>query len=181
MPDYLFEESQSFRQPLLWLFMGIVLLLAAGPQLWIMLGRNGVSAVQIAVLAVTVAIFLGVGSLLYLSRVETAVGSQGLIYRFYPLQISRRTLPWEDMHSLEVVTVKPIRDFGGWGLRYSGKGTALIVSGNLCVRIGLANSGSLFIGSAKPGQLLAALETGRLKASQTLPVDQAGEPSSPCD
>ena len=177
MPDYLFEESQSFRQPLLWLFMGIVLLLAAGPQLWFMLGKNGVTGVQITVLAVTLLIFLGVGSLLYLSRLEATVDSRGLGYRFYPLQISMRTLPWKDMHSFEVVTVRPIRDFGGWGLRYSGKGTALIVSGNLCVRIGLANGGSLFIGSAKPGQLLAALETGRLKASQTLPVGQAGEPS----
>ena len=181
MPDCLFEESQSFRHPLLWLFVGIVLLLAAGPQLWFMLGKNGVTGARIAALAVTLLIFLGVGSLLYLSRAETAVGSLGLTYRFFPLQFSMRNLHWEDMHSIELVTINPLRDFGGWGLRYGGKGMALIVSGNRCVRIGLASGGGLFIGSAKPEQLLAALEAGRLKASQTLPVGQAGEPSPPGD
>jgi hypothetical protein len=59
--------------------------------------------------------------------------------------------------SHEVITYSPLRDYGGWGIRYGSKGKAYNVSGNRGVRLELSNGKRLLFGSQRPEELSEAV------------------------
>ena len=71
----------------------------------------------------------------------------------------RRSVPIEAIRSVEVVTYRPIAEYGFWGIRSGRDGErALIARGNRGVRIELTDGSRLLIGSQKPELLAAALD-----------------------
>ncbi|MHC4338483.1 MAG: hypothetical protein ACYSTG_11155 [Planctomycetota bacterium] len=59
-------------------------------------------------------------------------------------------------------TYKPIREYGGWGIRYSfrkGIGRAYNMSGNKGVQLVFKNGKKLLIGSQKPDELAQAINS----------------------
>jgi hypothetical protein len=56
-----------------------------------------------------------------------------------------------------VRTYRPIRDYGGWGIRYGRNGKAYNVSGNRGVMLEFSHGQKLLIGSQKPGDLANAI------------------------
>ena len=59
----------------------------------------------------------------------------------------------------EVQTYRPIRDYGGWGIRYGRGGKAYNVSGNRGVMLELSDGQKLLIGSQKPDDLANAISS----------------------
>jgi len=53
----------------------------------------------------------------------------------------------------EPVTYSPLKDYGGWGIRYGAKGKAYNVSGNQGVVITLETGQSILIGSQRHEEL----------------------------
>ncbi len=75
------------------------------------------------------------------------------------IPVSRRLLPLGDVRSAEVVTFRPIADYGFWGNRAGRNGDrALIARGNRGVRLALADGSFLVIGSQRPEELATTLE-----------------------
>ena len=71
----------------------------------------------------------------------------------------RRMLAIDTVRSVEVVTYRPIADYGFWGIRSGKDGEkALIARGNRGVRLELADGSKLLIGSQKPELLAAAID-----------------------
>ena len=71
----------------------------------------------------------------------------------------RRFVPIADVRRVEVVTFRPIADYGFWGIRSGRDGTrALIARGNRGVRLELADGSFLLIGSQRPEALARAIE-----------------------
>ncbi len=62
-----------------------------------------------------------------------------------------------DLKGYEVLTYSPIKDYGGWGIRYGRGGKAYNVRGNRGVQLQLANGQRLLIGSQRPEELSNAL------------------------
>jgi hypothetical protein len=61
---------------------------------------------------------------------------------------------------VEVVSVRPIRDYGGWGNRLGRDGErAILARGDRGVRIHLAGGGRLLIGSQRPEELARAIDS----------------------
>ena len=56
---------------------------------------------------------------------------------------------------------KPIREYGGWGIRYGRGGKAYNVSGNKAVQLVLKNGKRLLIGSQRPDKLVEAIGSVR--------------------
>ncbi len=75
--------------------------------------------------------------------------------RFWPF--ARRRIPIDEIVSYEVRTYRPIREYGGWGVRYGFGGTAYNMSGNRGVQLELADGKRVLIGSQRPEELAAAL------------------------
>lgn len=61
-----------------------------------------------------------------------------------------------DIESVTVEPIHPVRDFGGWGARWSGRDRAYIWKGKTAVRIATAG-GNIFLGADAPEDLLTLL------------------------
>lgn len=155
-----YREVQRFRQPWLWLLVATV----SGLSLWsfvqqIILGKPfGQNPAPDAAVVVIAAIFgLGFPALFYAINLTTEVRSDGLYVRFFPFHLSFRRITNERVAKYEVQTYSPIRDYGGWGIRYGCGGKAYNVSGNRGVMLELLDGERLLIGSKKPEDLANAI------------------------
>lgn len=158
-----FTETQKFSQPWILLLIGISGLLPPiifgfGIYQQIILGKpfgnnpmsdNGL----IITFILTMALMIGLIALFALAQLTTIIDKQGITYRFFPFQLSFRKIEWTQIDKYEVITYNPIRDYGGWGLRYGKKGRALNVSGNKGLQLYLLNGKNILIGTKKESEL----------------------------
>ena len=68
-----------------------------------------------------------------------------------------RTIPWDQIRSVETRTYRPIKDFGGWGVRWAARGIVYHARGNRGVRLVLASGERVMIGSQRPDDLARAI------------------------
>ncbi len=71
----------------------------------------------------------------------------------------RRTVPFGDIRALESVVYRPLREFGGWGVRRRGSRRAWTARGNRAVKLELSGGQELFIGSDNPQRLEERIRT----------------------
>jgi len=105
-------------------------------------------------------ILLGI-MLLYMyfaGRLVTEVRPDGLYIRFVPFHFRPNHIPLEGVTACEARTYRPIREYGGWGIRRGVGRKAYNVSGNQGVELRFEDGSKLLIGSNKSSQLAAALE-----------------------
>ncbi|PYQ45814.1 MAG: hypothetical protein DMF77_03100 [Acidobacteria bacterium] len=145
----LFEERQRFVNRILgFVLLGLLLLvtlfvwqdfrshLPADRQLMMFL-----PAVLVAVL-----LFL---------ELHVTVQHAGVRIRMLPF--ANRTIAPAQIARWEARTYRPIREYGGWGVRFGPRGRAYNVSGNRGVEITLANGKRVLIGSQRSDDLAAAI------------------------
>ena len=102
-------------------------------------------------------IVLGLGLIWLFASLKliTEVHADHIRIRFAPMRAKR--IPFADIASADATTVSPIRDYGGWGVRY-GKGTkAYLANGNRGVLLTMPRGKNLLIGSQVPNELATAL------------------------
>jgi hypothetical protein len=160
----LYEEEQSFRQPWLW---ACVLGTSAA-----LLGVLGLAISREpppgAALLIPVAVAVLVGGavpwLLWAMRLTVRVEPGHLHVRFFPFR--RRDIPLREIARWQVRTYRPIREYGGWGLRHSltGRGWAYNVRGNRGVQLEFTDGRRLLLGSQHPEELAAALDRASAQA-----------------
>ena len=92
----------------------------------------------------------------YAMKLITEVRDDSLTVRFHPL--THQLIPYEHIKTCKVRTYHPIREYGGWGIRYGRKGKAFTVSGTLGVQLELIQGKSLLIGSQRPEELSRAIQ-----------------------
>ncbi len=152
----LFREVQRFDQWWLWLLVliptsmvwyGAIQQLIFGKAF----GENPASDTGVSVLLVLFGILLPI--FMYSLKLITEVRKDGLYVRFYPFHFSYRRYPYESMNSYKVRSYSPLKEYGGWGIRYGRKGMAYNVSGDRGVQLELKNGKSLLIGSQRPEEL----------------------------
>jgi hypothetical protein len=154
----IFHEQQSFRRQrtriLLAIPPGAMLLLMA----WqVILGQPwGTKPVSHArVIGWTVFLWL-VYLRLVTIRLVSQVDPRGLSVGMRGLWRARH-IPLMEIKSAKVVTYDAARDYGGYGIRTMRHSKAYIASGNRGVRLDLVKGGAVLIGSARPEELLAAI------------------------
>lgn len=91
-----------------------------------------------------------------ITQLRIAVGSDGIQIVYRPFM--RRIIPFSDIQSAVAREYKPLREFGGWGIR-SGLGgkRAYTMSGTHGVELTLTNGKTVLIGTPDPEALLAAV------------------------
>ena len=107
-------------------------------------------------------IFGAVGFLLGFGRLTTAVHREGIYAHMFPLT-RRHFYRWEDIESCESVTYRPIRDFGGWGVRYGRSGKAYNVYGKRGVQLVFTDGRRLLLGSQRPDEFAAVATSHRAR------------------
>jgi catechol 2,3-dioxygenase-like lactoylglutathione lyase family enzyme len=153
-----YREVQRFRTLTLWLLVGgIAALLWYGFIRQVVLGQPfGSRPSSDAELAVGWAVFgLGLPALFWGVRLVTEVDDAGVRIRFWPFP--GRRIRWPHIRDAQALTYRPLREFGGWGLRWGRGRRAYSVSGDRGVELVLHRGGRIVIGSQDPAALHAAI------------------------
>jgi len=146
-----FQESQRFTQWWLWLVvigMDLMYLFAVGKHLFsqIQSGKEPQINSQI-IIAVTIVFLITV--LFLLLRLDTIIDDAGVHVKFFPFHLSFRHYGWETIANCFVRKYKPLLEYGGWGIRGTGKNKALNVKGNMGIQIEFHDGKRLLIGTSK--------------------------------
>ena len=146
-----YREVQRFRQWWIWL----ILVPVVGAAWWAFVqqilggqpfGSN--PGPDWVVWLVFVLFGLGLPVLLLAARLVIEVNATELDLRYVPFR--RRRIPLGDVQDHEAVTFRPIREWGGWGIRWArGRGWAYTVRGDRGVQLHLSGGAKLLVGSAR--------------------------------
>ena len=140
-----FEETTPWPSWVALLVYGAGWLSAGGvlAQLW--RGREG--AVRFG--AVAGAALLAAGPLVLqgvFGRLRVQVTRTSLLISFGYLRLISKLVPFTEIRDLEAVKYGPLREFGGWGIRWSFRKTAWTIRGDRALRLTLENGRSLYVG-----------------------------------
>ncbi len=116
-----------------------------------------------AVVALVLAILLAAAT----ARQTTRVTPQAVEVSFGVLY--RTSIPIADLAQAEAVAYRPIREYGGWGIRGFGRRRALNMRGDRGVLLHRKDGSTILVGSQKPRELLAALAQAGVAVQDRLP------------
>jgi hypothetical protein len=168
--DILHSETQWFRKTvwvyfviLIWLFMIIVSVYGLYMQLvlHIPFGDRAMSDTMLVIttfFAVTVTTLMLIFFLI--ARLETIISMEGIYYRFVPFINNFRKIKAVEIARYETRKYSPIKEFGGWGIRYNRKQKIYCynVRGNLGILIELKNGKKILLGSQDPHKIKSAID-----------------------
>lgn len=159
----LFRERQHFTQVWLW----ALLLLIAGVAWWgavqqlllgIPFGNRPATDEGMAVIALVFGLLFPLFFAVLSLTVE--VRADGIAYRFFPVHLGFRVIPVTEIERLEACTYRPMREFGGWGIRRgSGGWRAYTTGGDRGVRVYLRDGRKVLFGSRDPEGFVAAVQS----------------------
>jgi len=161
-----FQETQRFPT---WVMVLVLVTAGAsigvfGIGIYVQLIRGepwGTNPMSDGALAAVGAAFIVLGAaLIWLFaslRLITEVHADALHVRFAPMRTKRIQL--DQIAAAEVRTFRPIREFGGWGVRHTKQLKAYLASGNRGVQLSMLDGRDLLIGSQRPEEFEAALRT----------------------
>jgi hypothetical protein len=147
-PPLFIERQRFLSRPLsLALLLGVLAL-----AVWAVTSSGGLRLPEWVPLIVGVGLTL----LFHLLELTVTVRPSEIDIRFRPL--TRRRIPHAEVRSCEARTYRPLREYGGWGVRRGWKGGwAFNVRGNRGVQLVLADGTSILVGSQRADELAAAI------------------------
>jgi len=147
-----FREEQYFD----WRVYTLIALVGLATGLGLVRGR--VWSLEVA-LGLLIGLALLMFVIVFLLHMTTEVGPSDLRVWFGWAPTSPRIVPIGTVRSIEVVTYRPIADYGFWGIRSGRDGErAYTARGNRAVRLELTDGTKLLIGSQRPEALASVLE-----------------------
>jgi len=146
---YLFEENQKFTQWWLWVVLLSFPIISFGP-----LDENAININYIL-------IGFAIPFLFYLFELRLKVSAEGLHFQFFPFHFKYHIIKLEDIDKFKALEYSPLKEYGGWGIKYGFKGKAYNVSGNKGVKIFLNNGTNIMFGSQKHNELAKALKMAK--------------------
>jgi len=170
-----FHEIQHFRQ--IWVWIIIAFVTALGWYFFLAqivygepLGNN--PAPDWVVLLIWAAFGILFPIWFITLKLEIVVTNTELAFRFFPLHMRWSVLPFNEIATADAVTYHPIREFGGWGIRFGWRGgMAYNVQGDRGVRI-IENNGKKFLlGSRHAEELERAVRSGMTHISKKMNPD----------
>jgi hypothetical protein len=76
-----------------------------------------------------------VGLFIYSIKLKVSIDQKGITYQYPPFRNKPTTIPWDDIQTIELLKINPLKEFGGWGLRYGKLGTAFTTRGRHILHI----------------------------------------------
>ena len=138
-----FREVQRFHQPYIWALLGAIslLMIVLGPISW-----GGLVVIG------------AVATHLYSLRLQTEVRADGIYLKMWPLHRSFRRISWSEIERYESTQYSPLRELGGWGIRWTPGKLAYNVSGNRGIWIVRTNGRVVLVGSQRPEEFARAID-----------------------
>ena len=148
-PVRFYEVQYFWQQPLSWL----VWIITGGALLWL----NSIGAIYSAFAFIVMGLVVAILLLVMFTRLTTEISADGVSYRIWPFHKKNRFHSWDDITSAEVRQYKPIREYGGWGVRIGLQGKAYNIKGNMGLQLVLDSGLRILIGTQKPDEISETL------------------------
>lgn len=87
------------------------------------------------------------------------VDDTGIFIHLGKAPLLHRRVSFDEIEALDVVRYRPIKEFGGWGIRGLGKKKAWTMRGDQAVRLYLTKDRLLYVGSDVPYRLAERIRT----------------------
>lgn len=168
MEKVLFTEEQRFTQKWLWLIIIGAMLITIVPSfsgiysleiLGKPLGDKPVNFKGLVVVVIFELVFWSAIILLFIyMRLTVEIKSDGIYLRFPPLVRKWKTIRKDEIESFAIRTYRPVREYGGWGVKGNTRNKAYNVSGNIGLQLKLKNGRKLLIGTQKSQAIGYAME-----------------------
>jgi len=86
------------------------------------------------------------------------VSDDELTVTFGRLRWPTKRIAFDDVTAMEAVIYRPIREFGGWGIRFAGGGkSAWTTRGSKALKVETKDGKVVYVGSDKPERLLSRI------------------------
>ena len=175
MTKIFFKEEQRYKQPWMWLilipsFVAVIIIFGYGFNKQLFQGEpwGDKPMSDEGLLVVGIFLFLmmtGLTVLFYKMKLITEVREDGLYFRYPPLMMKFRIIKPDIIEKYEIRKYKPIREYGGWGIKTHGHkikrnkfGTAYNVSGKLGLQLHLMDGKKILIGTQRGEALRHAMD-----------------------
>jgi len=145
----LFEEKQKFKQWWLWVVLLSFPIISVGP-----FDENEINMYYVL-------IGIAIPVLFYLFELRLKLNKDGFHYQFFPFNLKFHTIKMDEIENFKAMEYSPLKEYGGWGIRYGFKGKAYNVSGNKGVKVFLKNGANIMFGSQKHKELAKALKVAK--------------------
>lgn len=167
-PEILYREDQRFRGTRGWWLFVAISLAGGAMVLWLTARTLDLEAgwraalagqpLTAAALAAFVVSAIGLVFLFYRINLQVEVNDFGLFLRFAPFHRKVRRIDLDGVIGVHAVQYRPVREYGGYGIRVRRHGRAYNLSGIEGVRIDYENGYHVLIGSRHALDLCAAIE-----------------------
>ena len=161
-----YSETQRFRQLWIWILVilpTIITMLSLGWTIYNIPSNNSI----LILITLLVGIFLSsIIFLIYIACLTTKVTTDGVYIKFRPFHHKWIQFPFENIQGATSFKYNPIRDYGGYGIRYGFKGKAYNVSGTMGVLIKFFEGKPLLIGSQKHLELSSVINNHLSKVNK---------------
>ncbi len=122
-----YREVQQFRQ--IWIWFLIVLIAGITwygffQQIIFRRPFGSNPAPDLVMWIIWIVVGIGFPLLFHATRLIVEVREDGVYIRFFPLHYRFHRIPFAELKSYEVRNYSPIKEYGGWGIRYGVKGKA---------------------------------------------------------
>lgn len=157
--EILFSETQRFKQLWIWMILlGINSISMYGIYQQIILGiPYGNKPMSNAGLIITSSFTILLTIFFLLLRLDTRITADGISVKFFPFHGKYKQYSWNQLTKVYIRKYSPIRELGGWGVRFMSNGIAYNVSGNVGLQLELSNKKKILIGTYKPAELKEVL------------------------
>ena len=157
-----YKEVQRPNQIWIWaIVLGIAILMWIGfirqVVMGIPFGSHPGSDMEVIILWIIFGIAFPIVMLGWL-RLITEVRDDGVYVRFVPFHLTPRVFLYKDITHYESLNYRPLRRFGGWGIRWNFSGEkAYSISGKQGVLMEV-NGDKVLIGSREPKRLVEVMD-----------------------
>lgn len=183
----IFEEKQKLTQPWLWILLilcGILVYGIFGVGLYKQfvldqsLGHHPMNKIVflgfcIFVLTVITSIF----ALFIFGNLKTIINENEICLKFFPFHLSYKKFLWSAVERCEIITYKPVSEYGGWGIRYGIHGIAYNVKGKTGLQLYFKNGKRILIGTQKSMELSNFLKNNIKLLSPLSEVSYSAKPA----
>jgi hypothetical protein len=102
-------------------------------------------------------VIIGVVALLIFAiKLHVTINTEGITYKYPPFHIKPKQMPWANIESAELMKINPLKEFGGWGLRYGKLGAAYTTRGRYILHIVQKKGKPINLTIAQPEKFIAA-------------------------
>lgn len=156
----IFREVQKFH-PILYFLIGICSL-----SVWVItfiqlilkipVGNKPASDMLLIILFIVFGILFPY--ILLNLKLITEIKSNGIYVKMVPFHLKWQVFPFENIKSAELIKYNPLKDYGGWGIRYGKGRKAYNARGNMGIMLYFKDGKKLLIGTQKGEEFLNTIK-----------------------